>query len=56
MDEFATSIARRAAETKSFTLTLLCDRLVPVGDVMHIMAIARSKGFAHVQIAEKRDI
>ena len=56
MDRFAERLASRAAEMKCTTLTLLCDRSVPAGDVMRVMAIARRSKLAHVQLAEKRDI
>ena len=55
VEEFSMCLGDRAAETKCDTLTLLADRRVPTGDVMQIMAIARAKRFAHVQLAEKCD-
>jgi biopolymer transport protein ExbD len=55
MEEFATRLANRASDTKCNVLTLLCDKRVPTGDVMRIMAIARRQGLAHVQLAEKRE-
>lgn len=55
MDEFATRLEERAEETLCGTLTLLSDRRVPVGDVMRVMAIAKGRRLAHVQLAEKRD-
>ena len=54
-EEFAGRLGDRAMETKCGTLTLLADRRVPAGDVMQVMAIARSKRLSHVQLAEKRD-
>lgn len=54
-EEFAGRLGERATETKCGTLTLLADRRVPVGDVMQVMAIARSRRLVHVQLAEKRD-
>ena len=54
-DEFAGRLEARAMETKCGTLILLADRRVSVGDVMQVMAIAKSKRLAHVQLAEKRD-
>ena len=54
-DEFAGRLGERAAETKCGTLTLLADRRVPTGDVMQVMAIARSRRLSNVQLAEKRD-
>ena len=54
-DEFAVRLGDRVEETKCGTLTLLADRRVPAGDVMQIMAIARSKRLSHVQLAEKCD-
>ena len=55
MDEFAMRLEERAEETLCGTLTLLSDRRVPVGDVMRVMAIAKGRRLAHVQLAEKRD-
>ncbi len=55
VEEFAGRLGERAAEMGCDTLTLLADRRVPAGDVMHVMAIAKSKRLAHVQLAEKRD-
>lgn len=54
-DEFAGRLGERAVETKCATLTLLADRRVPTGDVMQVMAIAKSRRLAHVQLAEKID-
>ena len=54
VDEFAARLASRAGETKSGVLTLLCDRRVPAGDVMQVMALARQKGLVRVQLAEKQ--
>ena len=55
MDEFAMRLEERAEETLCGTLTLLSDRRVPVGDVMRVMAIAKGRRHAHVQLAENRD-
>ena len=55
MEEFAGQLGDRAAEMKYVTLTLLADRRVPVGDVMKVMAIAKSRRLEHVQLAERRD-
>ena len=54
-EDFAARLAERSAETKCDTLTLLADRRIPTGDLMRVVAIARSRRIAHVQIAEKRD-
>ena len=54
-EEFANRLASRASETKSGVLTLLSDRRVPAGDVMQVMAIAKEKRLARVQLAEKHD-
>lgn len=55
VEEFAGRLEDRAMEMNCDTLTLLADRRVPTGDVMQVMAIARSRRLAHVQLAEKRD-
>ena len=55
VDEFAARLASRAAEAKCGILTLLCDRRVPAGDVMQVMALVRQKGLVRVQLAEKLD-
>ena len=55
MDEFASRLGVRADEMHSGTLTLLSDRRVPAGDVMKVMAIAKSKRLSRVQLAEKHD-
>ena len=55
VEEFSGRLGERAAETKCSTLTLLTDRRVPTGDVMQVMAIARSRRLSNVQLAEKRD-
>ena len=55
MDKFAERLEVRAEETLCGTLTLLSDKRVPVGDVMRVMAIAKGRRLAHVQLAEKRD-
>lgn len=54
-DEFAARLGERAASKKCATLTLLADRRASAGDVMKIMAIARTAGMTRVQLAEKRD-
>ena len=54
VDEFAARLSSRASETKCGVLTLLCDRRVPAGDVMQVMALARQKGLVRVQLAEKQ--
>lgn len=54
-EEFATRLGERANETNCGTLVLLADRRVSAGDVMRVMAIAKSRRLAHVQLAEKRD-
>ena len=54
-EEFSGRLGERAAETKCGTLTLLTDKRVPTGDVMQVMAIARSRRLSNVQLAEKRD-
>lgn len=55
LDEFSSRLGERAVEAKCGVLTLLSDRRVPVGDVMKVMAIAKSRRLVHVQLAEKRD-
>ena len=55
VEEFAGRLEDRAMEMNCDTLTLLADRRVPAGDLMQVMAIARSRRLAHVQLAEKRD-
>ena len=55
VDEFAGRLSDRSVETRCGTLTLMADRRVPVGDVMQVMAVARSRRIAHVQLAEKND-
>ena len=55
VDEFAGRLSDRSVETRCDTLTLMADRRVPVGDVMQVMAVARSRRIAHVQLAEKND-
>lgn len=55
LDEFANRLGDRAIETKCGVLTLLADRRVSVGDVMKIMALAKSSRLLHVQLAEKKD-
>ena len=54
-EEFSERLGERAVEMKCVTLTLLADRRVPTGDVMQVMAIARSRRLSNVQLAEKRD-
>lgn len=54
-EEFANRLGDRVTETKSGILTLLADKRVPAGDVMQVMAIARSRRLTRVQLAEKRD-
>lgn len=55
LDEFSDRLGDRAIETKCGVLTLLTDKRVPAGDVMKIMALAKSARLLHVQLAEKRD-
>ena len=55
LDEFSNRLGDRAVETKCGVLTLLSDRRVPAGDVMKVMALAKSRRLLHVQLAEKRD-
>lgn len=55
VEEFAGRLEDRAMEMNCDTLTLLADRRVPAGDLMQVMAIARSRRLAHVQLAEKKD-
>lgn len=55
LDEFSDRLGDRAIETKCGVLTLLTDKRVPTGDVMKIMALAKSARLLHVQLAEKRD-
>ena len=54
-DSFRRSLEERAAADRSGTLQLLADRRVPSGDIMGIVALARTAGVRRVQIAEKRD-
>ena len=53
VNEFAERLVRRATEAKCGVLTLLCDRRVPAGDVMQVMALVRKRGLVRVQLAEK---
>ena len=55
IDEFSNRLGDRAVETKCGVLTLMADRRVPAGDLMKVMALARSRRLLHVQLAEKRD-
>ena len=55
LDEFSGRLGDRAVESKCGVLTLLSDRRVPVGDIMKVMALAKSRRLLHVQLAEKRD-
>lgn len=51
----ARRLGERSFETRCGTLTLLCDRRVPAGDLMRVMELARQVRISHVQVAEKRD-
>ena len=55
VEEFSNRLGERAVETKCGVLTLMSDRRVPVGDVMKVMALAKSRRLLRVQLAEKRD-
>ena len=55
VDEFSARLGDKAVETGTRVLTLLADRRVPCGDLVKVMSIAKARGMAHVQIAEKRD-
>ena len=55
LDEFSSRLGDRAVETKCGVLTVLSDRRVPAGDIMKVMALAKSRRLLHVQLAEKRD-
>ena len=55
LDEFSSRLGSRAVESKCGVLTLLSDKRVPAGDVMKVMALAKSRRLLHVQLAEKRD-
>lgn len=55
VNEFAERLVRRATEAKCGVLTLLCDRRVPAGDVMQVMALVRKRGLVRVQLAEKQN-
>ena len=55
LDEFSNRLGDRAIETKCGVLTLMSDRRVPAGDLMKVMALAKSRRLLHVQLAEKRD-
>lgn len=55
VDEFSARLGGKAVETGTRVLTLLADRRVPCGDLIKVMALAKARGFAHVQVAEKRD-
>jgi len=45
----------RASDARNANLLLLADRRVPAGDLMKLMALARTAGLRHVQVAERRE-
>ena len=55
LEEFSNRLGDRVIETKCGVLTLMSDRRVPAGDLMKVMALAKSRRLLHVQLAEKRD-
>ena len=55
LEEFSNRLGDRAVEAKCGVLTLMSDRRVPAGDLMKVMALAKSRRLLHVQLAEKRD-